>query len=142
MTMLDAQLKALNVTGNVHFVGFQEDSAAFLGQMDMFALSSSSEGFSIATIEAMATGLPVVATRCGGPEEILAHEQTGLLVPINNADALAQSLIRLLQDASLRSVLATQGKQHVSATFSLDTMLKGYGEIYVRLLKRENQHNS
>jgi glycosyltransferase involved in cell wall biosynthesis len=138
MSRLDAQLKALNLTDKVHFVGFQQDSAAFLGQMDMFALSSSSEGFSIATIEAMATGLPVVATRCGGPEEILAHERTGLLVPINDADALAQSLMRLLQDNSLRTILATQGKQHVSSTFSLDTMLKGYGEIYGYLLKREN----
>ncbi len=131
MNALNQQLDALDLRGRVHFIGFQPDSAAFLGQMDLFVLSSSSEGFSIATIEAMATELPVVATRCGGPEEILEHGKTGLLVAVNNPQALADALLTLLKNLSLQQHLAQQGRQHAIATFSMETLLNQYRVIYL-----------
>ncbi|KZZ09846.1 hypothetical protein A3750_08470 [Oleiphilus sp. HI0079] len=94
MSELKQLMNQLKVSNNVHFIGFQDNSAEFLGQMDMFLLTSSSEGFSIATIEALATGLPVVATKCGGPEEILADEDDSLLT--NNApQTIANKLLDL-----------------------------------------------
>lgn len=139
MAKLSAQIAQLSLQNNVHFIGFQQDSAEFLGQMDMFALSSSSEGFSIATIEAMATELPVVATRCGGPEEILEHEKTGLLVAVNNPEAIANGLLRLMQDKPLQERLAQQGKQHAADTFSMETLLNQYRLIYADLLRAQAQ---
>lgn len=135
MAELEAQLQALDLSANVHFIGFQQDSAAFLGQMDIFALSSSSEGFSIATIEAMATELPVVATRCGGPEEILEHGKTGWLVAVNNPSELAKGLLHVLHDQPLQRALAQQGKQHAANTFAMESLLNQYRHIYAGLIR-------
>ncbi len=134
MAELEAQLQALDLSANVHFIGFQQDSAAFLGQMDLFALSSSSEGFSIATIEAMATGLPVVATRCGGPEEILEHSKTGWLVSVNDPTDLANGLLHVMNDQTLQQQLAQQGKQHAASTFAMETLLNQYRHLYAGLI--------
>lgn len=134
MARLNDLIDQAGVRHHVHFIGFQQNSAAFLGQMDLFALSSSSEGFSISTIEAMATGLAVVVTRCGGPEEIVIHEKTALMVPINDANSLAASLLRLINDDTLRQNLATAGQRHAQQYFSMDKLLRRYQEEYVSLL--------
>jgi glycosyltransferase involved in cell wall biosynthesis len=88
--MLEVQCASLGLTAVVHFLGYCEDGAEFLGQLDAFVLSSSSEGFSIATIEALATGLPVVATKCGGPEEIITDGENGLMGASEIAFALSE----------------------------------------------------
>ncbi|MFM7853973.1 MAG: glycosyltransferase family 4 protein, partial [Flammeovirgaceae bacterium] len=111
-------MKQLGIHKHVHFIGFQEDTPVFLKQMDCFCLSSISEGFSIATLEAMASDIPIVATKCGGPEEILSHEITGLLVPPANPEALAQGLLRLLENPALSQLLAQQAKKHLLNTFT------------------------
>jgi len=133
MARLDDQIKRLGLSTNIHFVGFQ-DSVEFLGQVDLFALSSSSEGFSISTIEAMATGLAVVVTRCGGPEEIVNHGKNGLMVPVNDAASLAQSIMELLGDVRLRTTLADNGKHHAASTFSMNRLLTSYHNEYLSLL--------
>jgi glycosyltransferase involved in cell wall biosynthesis len=135
MSQLDRQLKELDLSDRVHFIGFQQDSAAFLGQMQLFALCSISEGFSIATIEAMATELPVVVTRCGGPEEILDHDKSGWLVATNSAKELADGLLMLLQDKSLQQRLAQSAKQKVLTYFSMDVLLEQYKHLYSSLIK-------
>jgi glycosyltransferase involved in cell wall biosynthesis len=78
----------------------------------------------------MATGLPVVATRCGGPEEIIEHEQTGLLVASNNPLELANGLKRLIEDEDLRLRLSSDGRKHVESVFSFKAMLCAYKDIY------------
>lgn len=134
MAELDMQIHQLGVSSNVHFIGFQQDSAAFLGQMDIFALSSSSEGFSIATIEAMASGLPVIATRCGGPEEIIEHDKTGWLVAVNDPVELAAAISMLLRNESLRARLAVEGQVHAINTFSMETLLLQYRRVFAELI--------
>jgi glycosyltransferase involved in cell wall biosynthesis len=94
MSELNELINKENIAVNVHFIGFQDNSADFLGQMDIFLLSSSSEGFSISTIEAMATGLPIIATKCGGPEEIIENITEGTLVEVNNPLKLSQALVK------------------------------------------------
>lgn len=134
MAQLEDQINRNGIGSNIHFIGFQQDSAAFLGQMDLFALSSSSEGFSISTIEAMATGLAVIVTRCGGPEEIVSHGENGFMVPANNAEALANGIVQLLNDIDLRKHLSSNGQNHTRLTFAMDKLLTSYQNEYLPLL--------
>lgn len=131
--------KLIVITGtgnNIHFTGFESDAPKFLGQLDIFLLSSKAEGFSISTIEAMATGLPVVVTRCGGPEEIVTHQQTGLIAEKESPEALADQVISLVRDKGLQRELGASGKNHVQKTFSLDSLLENYKTEHLILLKK------
>lgn len=134
MEELNRQMEAINVQSNVHFIGFHSDTAEFLGQLDYFALSSSSEGFSIATIEAMATGLPIIATRCGGPEEIIRHNETGYLVNTNSPEELAGAIMTLIEDPETGERWASAAKEAVRNVFSLEKSLQEYRLIYQSLL--------
>ncbi|WP_062059836.1 glycosyltransferase family 4 protein [Cellvibrio sp. OA-2007] len=134
MEKLETQMQALGVTAQLHFIGFYDNTPDFLAQLDMFVLCSSSEGFSIATIEAMAAGLPVIATRCGGPEEILQHLTTGYLIPTEMPDQLAAAIQHLQSDRALAAQLASAGQAHMRNTFSLSAMLQAYQQHYQRLL--------
>ncbi|WP_027328178.1 glycosyltransferase [Marinimicrobium agarilyticum] len=139
MSELEAQLKRQGLESRVHFIGFHPNTAEFLGQMDMFALSSASEGFSIATIEAMATGLAVVATRCGGPEEILSDEDNGILVDSMSAEALSKAVGLIVQNPTLKKNISNNGKAHAADTFSLLTLLKKYKDLYKSLLNKSQE---
>src|SRR5690606_14376976 len=97
---LAALAEQLGVASHIHFIGFCNDSAAYLAQLDYFLLTSTSEGLSIATIEALAAGLPAVVTRCGGPEEIVTPDKDAVMVDID-ADAIAEGVLRLLGDRAL-----------------------------------------
>ena len=114
----------------VEFLGFEEDPAAFLANLDIFLLTSTSEGFSIATIQAMASGLPVVVTQSGGPQEIVTHDENGWMVEAGSPDAIADALDLLAGDPELIARLAAQGQQHAIATFSLGAMLGAYQALY------------
>ncbi len=130
MQKLEDLLKECGVMDRVHFIGFCHDSAAFLGQLDLFLLSSRSEGFSIATIEAMATGLPVLATRCGGPEEIITDAVDGVLVEVDNPAALAAGLLRLLKDEDLCRRIAQSGMSRARGAFGIEQMIASYCALY------------
>lgn len=130
MAELNERMDALGIRPRFHFIGFVGDSAAFLRQLDYFVLPSRSEGFSIATIEAMMAGLPIVATRCGGPEEILTHEKTGWLVNPENPRALAEGMLKLSSDDTLARSLAAAGQYHSRASFGIDAMVNSYQSIY------------
>jgi glycosyltransferase involved in cell wall biosynthesis len=134
MEKLSDQMTQLKVTGQIHFIGFYNNTPEFLAQMDLFVLSSSSEGFSIATIEAMASHLPVIATRCGGPEEILEHNVTGILIPVNSPVELANSIQFMVDNPNEALGLAEAGHKHMSNTFSLTVMLNAYRALYAQLL--------
>lgn len=135
MAELTELIEQLGVDKNIHFLGFQQDCAAFLAQMDVFLLSSKSEGFSISTIEAMATGLPVLVTRCGGPEEIVSHNENGWMVAPESPADITGGLETLLNDAALSERLAESGQQHAREFFGVGQMLQGYSDIYRRVIK-------
>jgi glycosyltransferase involved in cell wall biosynthesis len=118
----------------VHFAGFRSDPATVLHNLDIFLLSSTSEGFSIACIEAMACGLPVVATRSGGPEEIICDGYDGLLVSPGSADALAKGVLRLVSSPQLRAQLSARGMETVARRFDVCAMVQSYTDIYERIL--------
>lgn len=124
-----------NVTSIVHFLGFLDDTPKFLSELDIFLLCSSTEGFSIATIEAMAAGIPVIATRCGGPEEIITNNSNGILTENNNANQIAETIDQLIDDNERRNSLADAAKKHTLATFSITGMVDRYLTIYNHVLK-------
>ena len=94
---------------------------------DVFVCSSREEGFGISIIDAMASGIPVVATRCGGPEDIIEHERNGLLVKQEDPVALAAALQRINEDSSLVHKIIKEGKityqERFTATHSAASFL-------------------
>lgn len=123
----------LELQEHVQFIGFCDQPAEFLSNLDLFLLSSTSEGFSLATIQAMAAGLPVVVTRSGGPEEIISHGENGWIVDAANHTAIARALERLDDDRGLRTALAEKGRRRAEDTFGIDAMLAGYERVYASL---------
>lgn len=124
----------LKLDDRVQFLGFNDDPADFLSNLNLFLLSSSSEGFSIATIQAMAAGLPVIATRSGGPQEIITHEKNGYLVDIDVPQQIANAIEKLANDTVLSKKLAFAGQQHAIKTFDIKNMINSYEDIYKNIL--------
>lgn len=135
---LEAQIAGSQVKPNIHFLGFREDVGDILRQADIFLLPSVSEGFSISTVEAMMAGVPVIATRSGGPEEIITHEEDGLLIPTMDPGAIVGA-ISVLSDQSLRQRLVNKALETANDRFSLFSMLADYRKLYrCRAFKEEN----
>lgn len=118
----------------VQFIGFNDEPPEFLANLDLFLLSSTSEGFSLATIQAMASGVPVVVTRSGGPEEIVTHGENGWMVEVGSPEAIAAALEVLATDPALCQQLAIAGRAHALAAFDIEAMLASYEKIYAGLL--------
>lgn len=134
MSGLNNLVEEIQLHAHVHFLGFIDDTPGFLAELDVFALSSISEGFSIATLEAMAASVPIVATRCGGPEEIISDQLDGILVPTQNSTELAQAIITLLNNHQLRNNLSNRARQTVREKFSIGAMLDQYKMLYQKAL--------
>jgi glycosyltransferase involved in cell wall biosynthesis len=135
MEKLNALAEERNVSSHIHFLGFLDDTPKYLSELDIFLLCSSSEGFSIATIEAMAAGVPIIATRCGGPEEIISDGLNGVLLEKNNPNAIAETILLLVNNKNRTLALTSEAKNHVNSTFSLNTMSDRYRSIYSQLLQ-------
>jgi glycosyltransferase involved in cell wall biosynthesis len=124
------ELKNPGFSDKVYFLGFRSDVRELLRIMDVFVLSSISEGLSIATIEAMAAGIPVIVTRSGGPEEIVIDGETGYLVPIKNEREIADKAIELLTHEELRAKISARAKENVRAKFNIENMISNYDNLY------------
>jgi len=131
------QRSALGLQDRVHFIGYQEDIYSVLDMIDIFVLPSWSEGFSLATIESMNACVPVVATKCGGPEEIVVNYRNGILVDVGDHCGLAHAILELIQNDSLRQQLVAAAKRTVSEAFLLSTMLEKYQTLYQRVQLRK-----
>ena len=131
-------LIAKNEIRDCHFLGFIENTSSYLSSLDGFLLSSDSEGFSISTIEAMASGLPLLATRCGGPEEIISDSQQGELVDCNT-DAFVTGLNRLVTNIRAGHTVNTAGRIRVEENFSEHAMLTQYLDTYMQLLNLKKE---
>jgi len=125
--------RELNLDGAVIFAGFREDAPRISGAADVFALSSVQEGLSIAVIEAMAMGTPVVVTEAGGLPEVVEHRRQGLVVPPADPERLAEGIIRLLGDGSLRARFAEAARRR-AARFDIRRAVRRVEEVYAELL--------
>ena len=116
----------LALTDCVSFLGLRTDVVSVLNNLDVYALSSTTEGFSIACIEAMACGVPVVSTRSGGPELIIDDGENGLLVPVRDPAALADGIRRVAEDPAFAYGLVTRALTTVQQRYALPVMLEAY----------------
>ena len=133
-SVLRAQAFTLGVAAHVDFLGQRTDVADLLPAFDIFALPSLTEGLSIALLEACATGLAVVATNVGGNTEIIRDGQTGLLVPVDDHDALLSALHSLLTDPALRARLGSSASEWVGDHASIDALCSTYNRFYLRAM--------
>ncbi|HEY0738377.1 MAG TPA: glycosyltransferase family 4 protein [Herpetosiphonaceae bacterium] len=139
---LEAQARQLGIAEQVIFAGGCADVAPYLRAADAFVLPSFAEGLPIALLEAMACGLPSVATAIGGTMRVLTDDVHGRLVPVSDPTALAQGLIEALGPSG--QTWGEQARQHVVAQYSLDVVADRYMEMYETIqpkLKRPQAAN-
>lgn len=132
---LQALVHQLSLEDRFFFLGFRADVPEILRDLDLFVLSSVSEGFSLATAEAMAAGKPVIVTRCGGPQEIVEDEQTGFLVPPADSESLAKKICELLANSERAANVGQMARASIARTFSLDKTVEEYQRLYLQHLK-------
>ncbi|MGH7194846.1 MAG: glycosyltransferase, partial [Candidatus Saccharimonadales bacterium] len=121
-TALETLAEQLGVRPQVRFVGYQARPQDYLQLMDLFALTSRSEGMPLTVLEAWAARVPVVATRVGGLPRLIDHARTGWLIPPFDEAALASALLQLLADDAMRKRLIDAGQREVQTTYHLDAM--------------------
>ena len=127
---LEQLIDNLDLKDRVHLTGWIEDVAELLATFDLFVSAARSEPFGLAIVEAMAAGVPVIATVSEGASEILDDNQTGRLVPVGDANALAGAIIDLLDDAEERSRLAETARRAAHERFSLERMVDRTEQVY------------
>jgi len=133
---LEAQAVALGVRGRLLVTGAMPDIAVFLAAADALAAPSRNEGMGRALVEAMALGLPVVASEVGGIPAVVADGETGRLVPPGEVDALASALIELGRDGALRVKLGAAGAARAEA-FSTGVAYAAMRAIYDELAREK-----
>ena len=127
---LESRIAERGIGDAVRLVGEVDDAAAFYRDFDVFALTSNNEGTSMSVLEAMASGVAVVATSVGGSPALLNHGDCGILVPPGDVDALTRSLLSLIADDVRRERLGHNGRLHVQRAYSADAMCRRYVEVY------------
>lgn len=127
---LQALAAQLQLGPGVEFVGLARDVPALLKQARLYVLSSISEGVSLTLLEAMASGLPIVATRVGGTPEVVIDGETGLLVPAGDAERLAAALLQLWRDDRAGRSMGCAGRRRVQERFDVRRMVARYEELY------------
>ena len=118
----------------LHYLGFRGDVESVYAAADVFVCPSDFESYGVANLEAMSCALPVVSTRRGGPTETIVDGVTGFLVDPGDAKALAERVLRLLRDSSLRKELGAAAREHVKSGFSVEAEAAAHSAIFESLL--------
>ncbi len=131
----------LGLAGRVRFLGYLPDPAEALARAQIFVLSSRSEAFPRSILEAMRAGLPVVASDVGGVGEAVVPGMNGLLVPSQNAEALAGALRILIRDRTRRQLFGASARQSYEKRFGIEEMVGGTLAVYATVLKGTGNSN-
>jgi glycosyltransferase involved in cell wall biosynthesis len=121
---------SLGIAARVHMQGFRRNVFDYLAHCDALLMPSLHEGLPYTLLEAMALEVPIIASRVGGLAEVVQDGNTGLLVPSNDAPALAAAIRRLFQDAALRARLGAAAREVQRSTYSLEAMTERYVQVY------------
>jgi sugar transferase (PEP-CTERM/EpsH1 system associated) len=136
---LQKLVKDLSLDASVHFASYQSQPERYLQAMDVFALTSHSEGMPLAILEAWAAGLPVVASAVGGVPDLVDHGRNGLLFFSGDESILADFVVELISDPQRAGRLGAAGRQEVASRYSLQRMAADYQRHYLQLLSARDR---
>lgn len=137
---LQSRAKELEMKEQVRFLGWRDDVDDILAATDVFVMSSSSEGLSLVTLEAMAQKTPVVATDVGALGELVVPEKTGILVPPDDERLLAEAIIRLARSGEEREQMGEAGQARVASDFALSAMVEDIEGLYEDVLRADSRN--
>jgi len=135
---LERFVDELGIRKHVIFTGYLDDISGVYAFTDVVILSSWSEGLPQSLLQAMAAGIPVVATRVGGVSEVVSHEKTGLLVEPGDHEALADGIIKVIREPILREQMVTLAKGLVRSRYTLNQMLDAIERAYINAIQNKN----
>lgn len=135
---LKHQVKQKNIEERVHFLGFKQNPYAYMNRADVFALTSTTEGFGHVLVEALALGVPIVSTRCNpGAEEILGEEEYGLLSNVGDVEAIAGKLETVLSLSKVeREQMIENGKKR-AAQFAVEHIVRQYEQVFLNVIRKK-----
>jgi glycosyltransferase involved in cell wall biosynthesis len=119
----------------VHLTGFQEQREKYYQLMDVFLLTSRSEAMPLVVLEAWAAGVPVIATAVGGIPEMIAHETTGVVVPVGDIEAIVTATLRLLRNREEARTMVAAASAEVHSRYSVQTMVEEYQRKYWNVIE-------
>jgi glycosyltransferase involved in cell wall biosynthesis len=126
----------LGVAADVELIGEAQDVVELLSVSDLFLLPSLQESFGLSALEAMACGVPVVASNVGGLPEVVVDGVTGFLHPPSDVERMADSAIQILSDPALHARLAAEGVRLAMERFSADRIVPQYAALYERTIQQ------
>ncbi len=133
---LARRIEALKLKDRFVLAGFRSDVIRFLPHLDLAVLPSFTEGLPVIALEAYASGVPVVATAVGGTPEVVDDGKDGLLVPPGDPNALARSILNLVQDDGRRRSMGRQGRNRIREQFTFDVQATLYRQLFEELRKQ------
>jgi glycosyltransferase involved in cell wall biosynthesis len=136
---LEMEITQKELTNCVRLLGIRSDVDKLLPGADAFVLSSKREGFPMSILEAMAAGLPVIATNVGGIPEVIKDGENGILVPPQDKVSLANAICRVLDDHKLAASLGGKARLTIEENYSLPAVTKAYEKVYLSLFQRISQ---
>ncbi len=139
---LETKCRKLGIESSVVFAGFRDDIPRVLKLFDLFVMPSLAEGLGTSVLDAMAAGVPVVASDVGGIPEIVKSEKNGLLVPPRNPVTLAQAIVRLLKNRPEAARFAAAARETVRKKFTVDAMVEGNISVYEKVLETLREKRS
>ena len=129
-----ARVREVGLCDRVAMLGFQDDTAPLLAAADCLVAPSTREGLPIAFLEAMAAGCPVIATDVGGVSELVTHDQTGVLVPPDDFDALVAAVRRVAEDEGVRRRLSANARERIAGHFTAETNAAAVEDVLRRAI--------
>ena len=133
-TNIEARISELGLTASVKLLGHRKDVPRITRAADVYVASSNSEGLGTSVLEALVCGIPVVSTTAGGANEMIKHEDTGLLVPIGDPEELAKAVIRMLSNEEMAQNITREAEIFVRKNFSVENMVEKTIDVYESLL--------
>jgi glycosyltransferase involved in cell wall biosynthesis len=135
---IEKQIADVGITARVHLLGDRSDVASLIPALDLLALTSLHEGLPNAVMEAMAAGVPVVATAVGGVKELISDGETGYLAPPADSAALAARILFALEDEANRARITAAARRHIEASFGMQRMLESVEKLYDEQMEAMN----
>ncbi|MFH2035007.1 MAG: GT4 family glycosyltransferase PelF [Candidatus Zixiibacteriota bacterium] len=126
-------VQKIGLENHILFLGIRNDIPKLLRLLDIFVLSSLSEGTSVSLLEALASGVPSVVTDVGGNPSIVDNNQNGFLVPVKNPQSLAEAIIKILSDNNLKKSFSENAVAKINRCYSLDNMVNEYSKLYLEI---------